>query len=352
MTSTRHSRSRAVPAVPALESPKVAPVYADCLERTRTSLHARLADAPAGDLLREYFARGKMLRASLVFAAAAAVGGDPDDVVIAAEAIELLHGASLFHDDIIDRASERRGLTSLHLRLGVGPALVLGDDLLLRAFAVLAEARAAHPPARVLEATELLNELARECCRGQLEELCSARWISEEKYLEIVRGKTAAPFVAAGVLGAILGGGTSAHVARIRIYAGMIGVAFQIGDDLLDLVGEAGLIGKPTGNSLAQGRPMLPLIYLGRIGSEAALAEFARLTESDRPRHELVALLEREGILERVRRVQQEHVEAALAALENLPSADGADALRALAARATAPFASGGPVHVHTPASA
>ena len=322
------------------------------IERTRIALQARLADAPAGDVLREYFERGKMLRASLVFASAASVGGDPDEVVIAAEAIELLHGASLFHDDIIDRATERRGLASLHLRLGVGPALVLADDLLLRAFAVLAEARASHPAAGVLEATDVLNELARQCCRGQFEELCSSRWISEEQYFDIVRGKTAAPFIASGVLGAIFGGGTSAQVARIRAYAGMLGVAFQIADDLLDLTSEARLIGKPAGNSLAQGRPLLPLIYLRRDGSDAALEELARLSEVEWPRRELAALLEREGVLDRVRQVQQEHVDAALAALADLPNAHGVAALRALAGRATAPFVSDPTVHVHTPASA
>src|SRR5512145_2036024 len=183
---------------------QAAKTYARCVERTRSALSARLLDAPAGEVVREYFERGKMLRAFLVFAATAAVGGEPDDVVMAAEAIELLHGASLFHDDIIDGASTRRGLPALHQRLGVGPALVVGDDLLLRAFAALAEASACHTPARVLAATETLNRLARECCRGQFEELCAQRWVSEADYMAIVAGKTAAPFVAAGVLGVLL----------------------------------------------------------------------------------------------------------------------------------------------------
>lgn len=338
MAVTRPLRSHLVPAT-ALPggSGQSASVYSHYVERTRAALQARLADAPAGEVLREYFARGKMLRAFLVFAAAASVGGRPEEVLAAAEAIELLHGASLVHDDIIDRAAERRGLPSLHERLGTGPALVLGDELLLRAFAVLAEARASHPAARVLAATDALNQLARDCCRGQFAELCAERWISEEQYLAIVRDKTAAPFVAAGVLGAGLGGGTPAQVDRIRVYAGELGVAFQIGDDLLDLVGEPRALGKPIGNSLAHGRPMLALIYLWQDSSAAARKQLSLLVEGDRARAEVVELLEQRGILDRVRQTQQRHFDVALAAVDDFPDAVGVDALRALATRASAP---------------
>jgi geranylgeranyl pyrophosphate synthase len=309
--------------------------YAHCLERTRQALLARLTHAPACDTLRRYFKRGKMLRAYLVFAASSAVGGDPEDVLVAAEAIELLHGASLFHDDIIDHAAERRGIASLHEALGVGPALVLGDELLLRALAALLEARERHPAARVLDAMEVLNRLARECCRGQFDELCADRWISEDAYLAIVSGKTAAPFVAAGELGVLLGGGTEADAARIRIYARQMGIAFQIDDDLLDLVGEPSALGKPVANSFAQGRPMLPLIYLQRLCPEPVRTRLCRSGEETWRRQELVALLQQYGIVERVRCVQQRHIDDAMAALEGLPDSVGKAALRALATIAT-----------------
>jgi len=308
--------------------------YAPHVERTRCSLLRRLTDAPAAQVVRPYFERGKMLRAYLVFASASAVGGEPSSVAMAAEAIELLHGASLFHDDIIDCAAERRGLPSLHERIGVGPALVVGDYLLLHAFAVLAEARECHPLPRVLEATDTLNDLARRCCRGQFDELGAGPWIPEEEYLAIVRGKTAAPFVGAGVLGALLGGGDGAGVACIRQYAEALGVAFQIGDDLLDLVGQPGALGKPAGNSLDRGRPLLPLIYL-RAGAaaEAQAGSPAPLEDAvDRP--EIVRLLTERGILDRVRDVQRVHYERALEALTGLPNAAAAEALRMLAARA------------------
>jgi geranylgeranyl pyrophosphate synthase len=305
------------------------------IERTRQALYIRLATAPASGLLRQYFERGKMLRAFLVFAASASVGGDPEDVEMAAEAIELLHGASLFHDDIMDHASERRGIASLHEQLGIGQAIVVGDDLLLRAFTALAEARARHPAVKVLDAMEVLNQLARDCCRGQFEELCANSWISEERYLAIVGCKTAAPFVAAGLIGVLLGGGTQAQFAQIRIYAEQMGIAFQIDDDLLDLVGEPGLLGKPVGNSLAEGRPTLPLIYLWRDSSEATRTKWCRSATAGCSRDELVQLLKEIGIIDRVLQVRMRHLDAAIAALQDFGHTNGVDALHALASRAT-----------------
>jgi octaprenyl-diphosphate synthase len=310
--------------------------YSQSTEGTRRSLDARLSHAPAGDILREYVARGKMLRASLVFAASASVGGRPEDVVMGAEAIELMHAASLFHDDIIDHAAQRRGIASLHERLGVGPALVVGDELLLRALSVLGEARACHSAARVLQAINALTDLARECCHGQFDELQASRGISEAEYLAIVTRKTASPFVAAGTLGVLLGGGTDAHLDQLRIYSRQLGIAFQIADDLLDLIGEPAAMGKPVGNSLAQGRPMLPLIYLLQVGTDVEKQELSSIGEGGPTRDRLVALLDHYGIVERVRQVQQRHLDTAVDALTGLPGAVGVEALRALVARASA----------------
>lgn len=327
--------ARYVPAMSEIPNSMGLPLGLSCyIERTRQALRVRLSDAPAGDLLCQYFERGKMLRAFLVFAASISVGGAPEEVVMAAEAVELLHGASLFHDDIVDHASHRRGIASLHEVLGVGKALVIGDYLLLRAFTTLCEARAFHPPARVLQAMEALNLLAVECGRGQFEELCADRWISEDEYSTIVGRKTAAPFVAAGVLGVLLGGGTSAQLDQIRLYGQQVGIAFQIDDDLLDLIGEPGAMGKPVGNSLAEGRPMLPLIYLWRsVSDDAARRKLSQLGQDGWNRDELLDLLERHGIVDRVLQVRQRHLDAAIAALRDFPNASGVEALRALASR-------------------
>ncbi len=321
-----------MPALP--DSRELPSGFVPYLDRTRQALNLRLSDAPASDILRPFFDRGKMLRAFLVFAAAAAVDSDPQQVVMAAEAIELLHLASLFHDDIIDHAAWRRGLPSLHEQLDLGKALVVGDDLLLRAFSALAQARACHPPSLVLEAMDTLNLLALQCCRGQFDELCAPRWISEETYLELIGKKTAAPFAAAGALGVLLGGGTDRQLASIRIYGHQVGIAFQIEDDLLDLTGEASSMGKPVGNSLAHGRPLLPLICLRQLISHATVQnKLEKLAENGWNPRDLLGLMEEYGVLDRVMQTRQRHLDAAVAALVDFPGMAGVDGLRALAAR-------------------
>jgi geranylgeranyl pyrophosphate synthase len=228
-------------------------------------------------------------------------------------------------------------MAALHEELGMGPALVIGDDLLLLAFSALGSASERHAPEAVLTAMETLNHLARTCCRGQFDELRATRWISEEAYLAIIEGKTAAPFIAAGVLGVLLAGGTAPHLAEIRVYGRELGIAFQIDDDLLDLIGEAGRMGKPVGNSLNEGRPMLPLIYLWQESSEAERGRLRQIGHNGCGRDELVALLQQRGIFDRVLKERTRHLDAAISALKNFSDPGGMQALCALAARATNP---------------
>jgi geranylgeranyl pyrophosphate synthase len=309
--------------------------HAALLERCQRRLVAGVSDAPAGVALGEYFRRGKMLRASLVFLACATVGGDPERALMAAQAIELIHGASLFHDDMIDQAAHRRGLPALHRRVGESAALVLGDYLLVRAFNLLVEARGLHPEGKVLDAVKTLSHLAQECCRGQLEELAlSGQPASEEIYLSIVRGKTAAPFMAAGALGALLGGGRDEEIDRLRRYGLSLGIAFQIYDDMLDLAGAEEVLGKPVGNSLAHGRPMLPLIYLHQSGVSAEALRQIQI--SGGPRAGLMRLLEAHGILERVRATQEAFLDAAMDSVADFPPGVDVEILRALPVQSTA----------------
>src|SRR5262245_31610842 len=116
--------------------------YAPYLAECRAAISSDLANAPQGRILSEYFERGKMLRPLLVFLSASVVGGDPALAIPAAQALEMLHGASLIHDDIIDSAKERRGRPPLHKAIGVGPAGGLGDFLILTAYALFPQVRA------------------------------------------------------------------------------------------------------------------------------------------------------------------------------------------------------------------
>lgn len=287
-------------------------------------------------LLTRYVAGGKFFRACLVFLAAAATGGDPKILIPAAAAVELLHTASLIHDDIVDGATVRRGRPALDVQVGMEPALVLGDYLILQAFAVLRDADAAFEVARVLEALHALNQYARACCLGKLGKLLSSSHTDpEEEYLAIARGKTGAPFAAVATLPVILNGGSTTDIEALRTYGLNLGIAMQIRDDILDLTGDAQVLGKPVGNSLARGRPLLPLIYLDRYGSRAGRRAYLRIQQRGNERVALLALLKEEGIVHRVESIHERHLSTALQALECLPRSDEVVSLRVLAHVAT-----------------
>ncbi len=311
--------------------------YYPLLQACRQDIQHELADAPAADKLLRYFERGKMIRPLLAFLAAAAVGGSAEAALPAATALEMLHVAALIHDDIVDGADERRGLTSLHKSMGEAAALILGDYLILRSFGVMTQATGATtqaesaPAASVLRALNLLTLHAQECCRGQIRELNSQTSDSpEQNYYTIVREKTASQFVAAVSLGATLGNASDADFRALRSYAVNAGIAFQIRDDELDITGDAALLGKPTGNSIAADRPLLPIIYLEKHGGPAALARYKEMRTHGAANVDLVALLEQAGALERTRRVEQRFLENALSSLGRLSHTPERDALSAL----------------------
>lgn len=284
--------------------------YAPYLAECRTAICRDLANAPLGATLSEYFERGKMLRPLLLFAATAAVGSDPRLTIPAAQALELLHGASLIHDDIIDGAQERRGRLSLHLLVGVGPAVVLGDYLILRSYSVLGQMKSS----RVLEALEVLSRCAEDCCRGQAEELLSKGEDPEDSYFSIVRRKTASPFVAAATVGGILGEGRAQQIDALGKFALNVGICFQIRDDELDLTGDS--VAARANKSMQQNRPTIPIIYLKKHGSRGAFKRYRQTHKDGATRSELVALLRAEGIMERLKTVKEFHLNQALEAVQ------------------------------------
>ena len=310
---------------------QIAHGYYPLLQACRQDIGRELADAPAADRLLRYFERGKMVRPLLIFLATAAVGGRASAAIHAAAALEMLHVAALIHDDIVDGADERRGLTTLHKTMGEAVALIVGDYLILRSMDTLAQPTEGADPECVMRALGLLTYHAQECCKGQIRELEPAPDSSEQQYYAIVRQKTASQFVAAVSLGATLGRASFDELKALRSFAINTGIAFQIRDDELDITGDSALLGKPAGNSIAAGRPLLPIIYLEKHGSPAAVIRYDEMQQQCASRDQLVALLEQEGALERTRRVEKRFVENALAALGRLRPTPERDAMVALA---------------------
>ncbi len=155
---------------------------------------------------------------------------------------------------------------------------------------------------------------------------------SEDEYLTIVQGKTASQFAAAVTVPAILGGGTSRDIEALRTYGLNVGIAFQIQDDVLDMVGDTGLLGGPIGTCPVKERLLLPVIYLERYGSPTALRQYRRIQQTEAGRTvQLAALLKEEGIWDRIKVTQDRYVSAALQALGCIRPSDECAHLSVLA---------------------
>lgn len=218
--------------------------------------------APAFDALT---AGGKRLRPILLVLSARM--GEPESgaLLTASTAIEVLHTATLIHDDVVDKAGSRRGRPTTVAAYGREVAVATGDYLFAEAFHGLAEI---GDPRLVRSFSEAAMGLA----AGELEQFRSARGSVEvEAYLEHIRMKTAGLFKAACVAGGTLGGLSIKQVDALATYGQALGLAFQMSDDVMDLVGKPGLMGKGVGADLAEGTVTLPVIFALKEGNAAVI---------------------------------------------------------------------------------
>jgi len=201
-------------------------------------------------------AGGKRLRPSMAIAAALTSEPGPvsDAVIKGGSAVELVHLGSLYHDDVLDEARTRRTVASVNARWGNFMAIIAGDYLLARASALAAELGT--------EVTLLLADTIAELCQGQVYEHKYAFDVGRtvEAYEACIAGKTASLIATAARIGAIAAGLPSEHIEAITSYAYGFGMAFQIRDDILDIVGTDEQLGKPAGNDLVEGVYTLPVI--------------------------------------------------------------------------------------------
>lgn len=249
--------------------------YQPLLAACHQMLRQTLTGEPEGEMLLPLLEHGKLIRPLLLFLAADVAGGDLQAVVPGAAALELCHAASLIHDDIIDAATVRRGLPAVHVTVGEGPAIVLGDYLIFKALSLLSTLSHQASSSRASAALDVLLRQGVSCCRGQYQELVRTNpYGSDEEVIAIMRGKTSSLFVAALEIGAVFGDADDQLLELMRIVGDAMGLAFQVQDDILDITGETAELGKPARNSLDMKRPMLPVAFLnmGRIGAECAAA--------------------------------------------------------------------------------
>src|SRR5512141_226297 len=210
-----------------------------------------------GEYIRE--SGGKRVRPALLILANYAVGGNgrSDNVIRLATVMEMLHTATLVHDDIIDNADIRRSRPSVNAEFGNGAAVLMGDWLYMSAFETSLSERS-------LEVLDILTRLTRMMTEGELLQLTvlGKTTLSEEEYFDILRRKTAYLFSACCEIGAMLGGASEVERAALRDYGMDLGIAFQLADDLLDFTSDAETLGKNAGADLLDGKLTLPLIML------------------------------------------------------------------------------------------
>ncbi|MDQ3632975.1 MAG: polyprenyl synthetase family protein [Acidobacteriota bacterium] len=273
-----------------------------------------------GDYLRA--SGGKRVRPALLILANKAVGGNSssESVIRLATVMEMLHTATLVHDDIIDNADTRRNRTSVNARFGNQSAVLMGDWLYMSAFETSLKERS-------LEILDILTELTRKMTEGELIQLTmlGRTDISEEGYFDILQRKTAYLFSACCEIGAILGNASGEVQKALKDYGKNLGIAFQLADDVLDFTADKDVLGKASGADLLEGKLTLPLIFLVKNDAnvKAELEEIMRKGEyENNSRNLLLDKLNTNGYLEKTRQKAYEFAEKAEKNLEMLPKTE------------------------------
>ena len=212
---------------------------------------------PLVDLAVSY--RGKQLRPALVCLAGKSVGGIGDAHIEIAKIVELLHTATLVHDDVLDGARMRRQQATVNAAYGTEVPVLLGDYIYARAFHM---AVCLPDPA----CSRLLSETVRRICQGEITQILHRfdyDW-DEDRYYRVIADKTASLYAAACRLGGLYSGGDAAQLDALDTFGLELGIAFQIVDDCLDLGGDEDVVGKSLGTDLGKGKLTLPMLFLMR----------------------------------------------------------------------------------------
>lgn len=260
--------------------------------------------------------RGKLLRPTLTYLSARLLGESNERTHFAAVVVELLHNATLMHDDVVDRSDKRRGLPSLNSVFGNKISVLFGDYLL------------AHSLLGMLECGDtrvfaVLAETARRLAKGELDQAARSRNLDmdEDTYYRMVANKTGALLGAACRLGGLSTGADEGQLTALQSFGETIGIAFQIQDDLLDYTGSESLIGKPAGADLKEGKITLPLLYAFDRSPAAEVREIKALIKG-RKRGDIrraVQFAHERGGVEAAHRRAVELGRQALACLEIFP---------------------------------
>ena len=293
----------------------------------RQQLHS---EVPLVNQIAEYIinAGGKRIRPVLVLLMANAYQYQGTHHHDLAAIVEFIHTATLLHDDVVDESSMRRGRQTANALFGNAASVLVGDFLYSRAFQMMVSINSMQVMQILADATNVIAE-------GEVLQLLNMHDpdVTEARYLQVIRSKTAKLFEAAAQIGALIAGASAADVELAAEYGRSLGTAFQLIDDVLDYSGNAADIGKNVGDDLREGKPTLPLIYLMKHGDDTQ-RDLVRtcIEEGDESRFDqILRAITESGALTYTREQAIQASNQACAALATLPDSDYKQALLNLA---------------------
>jgi octaprenyl-diphosphate synthase len=287
------------------------------------------SEVPLVNQIAEYIisAGGKRIRPVLVLLIARAYSYEGTRHHELAAIVEFIHTATLLHDDVVDESSLRRGRQTANALFGNAASVLVGDFLYSRSFQMMVDIQSMRVMQILADATNVIAE-------GEVLQLLNMHDpdVTEERYLQVIRSKTAKLFEAAAQVGAVIAGANDAQIEAAGEYGRCIGTAFQLIDDVLDYSGNAAEIGKNVGDDLREGKPTLPLIYLMKHGSESEKKLVRSCIEhGDESRFDdILEAITNSGSLSYTRAEAEKAAQAAAVAIANLPVSEYKDALLAL----------------------
>ena len=272
-------------------------------------------------------AGGKRVRPQLALLATKLFGGNEEDVLPAALALEVFHNFTLLHDDVMDKAQVRRGRPTVHVRWNANTAILSGDQMMIEAYKLLSQV----PEDKLATTLRLFNQMATEICEGQQYDVDfeSRTDVTIPEYMEMIRLKTSVLLATALRIGAYIAGATDEQQEQIYNYGIHLGLAFQIQDDMLDCYGDQATFGKAIGGDIAENKKTYLWLTAAQKG---AIDELAMREESMTQRFErILAIYDRLGVKAAAQEAIRLQTNQAINCLDALPQNQYTDQLRAMA---------------------
>ncbi|MBS1268959.1 MAG: Geranylgeranyl diphosphate synthase [Nitrosopumilus sp.] len=259
---------------------------------------------------------GKRLRPYMVIRSCQIVGGKSSNAMSAASAVEMVHNFSLVHDDIMDNDEMRHGVPTVHKKYGMPLAILAGDVLFSKAFQIISDSKLSSSAT-----TQLVSRLAKACvdiCEGQLLDVKMAegkKIPSQTEYITMIGKKTAALFDVSCAMGAICASNKNNDILNLSSFGRNLGIAFQITDDLIGVMGDPKITKKPVGNDLREGKKSLPILMAIKLSKgkekKVILNAFGNSKATKKDLNEAVDVIRSLGIEESVRKQAQKYSEKA-----------------------------------------